>query len=366
MRITAQLIHGETDSHLWAKSYDRDLEDILTLQSEVARAIVDGIQFSLTPEQEERLTPRSRVDLEAYDAYLLGRHHWNQRSRDSLSLALGYFQGAIQRDPTFARAYAGLADTYLMMEIYSHSPPKDVHPTAKAMARRALDIDPTLGEAHTSLAWSYFTYDFDWTSAEDGFQQAIRLSPGYATAHHWYGVFLSAVGRFEDARAMMAQARELDPLSPVILAQLAFPSFSEGDMDGASNAYRSAIAKFPGFPMPHTGLARSLLVSGAYQEAMGEIELAEPMMRNGLLGMAYGYLGRTREAQEILLSLAALSRDRHVPATEFVYVYTGLGQKERALQDLGPGLVEAGLHRRARAASLARSCWKFSPLPKRG
>jgi serine/threonine-protein kinase len=211
------------------------------------------------------------------------------------------------------------------------------------MALRALEIDPSLGEAHTSLAWSAFTYDFDWAEADRKFQQAIQFSPGYATAHHWYGVFLSAMGDIDRARAEMAQALELDPFSPVIHAQVAFPDFSSGEMEKAIDTYRRALAKFPGFQIAVTGVCRCLVAIGAYEEAIAECQLAEPVGKDGLLGMAYGFSGRTMEAQAALQNLDRMSRDGWVPAANYVYVYIGLGDKERALDWLERGYDERGI-----------------------
>lgn len=341
VRITAQLIQGETDTPLWANSYDRDLEDVLSLQRDLARAITKEIRFSLTP--EENAPAGARMNSEAYDAYLLGRHYVNQRTREGLERAESHFESALKLDPDFAQAYAALADTHILKEVYANSLPTAVHLTAKRLALKALEIDPTLGEAHTSLAWIAFTLEFDWPEAQRRFEEAIRLSPGYATAHHWFGIYLSAMGRFDRARAEMALALALDPMSPIIVTQTAFPLFSAGEYQKAMEIYRNAIQRFPDFRMPHTGLARCLVVTGAYDEALREIALSEQGPNEGLLGMLYGFLGRTTEARQVLERLTRRSRKAYVPAREYTFVYIGLGDNEKAMDWLERAYAERGI-----------------------
>jgi eukaryotic-like serine/threonine-protein kinase len=343
VRITAQLIHGATDTHLWAESYDRSLDDILVVQRDLARAIAKEIRFSLQPDHQPGAARSVRLDRDAYDAYLLGRHYTKERSPEALERSASYFERAIEHDPAFAPAYAGLADVYSLMEVYSGAAPVTVHLKAKEMALKALAIDPSLGEAHASLAWTAFTFDFDWSSAEHHFRESIRLNPGYATAHHWYGIYLSAMGRFDQARDEMRKAVELDPLSSVIQTQSGFPLFFAGENEKAIEVYRRAARAFPASRNPHTALARSLIMKGAYNEAIAEMRMPTPTLNDGLLGMAHAFAGNTSDAHKILENLTVKSRQTHVSAQEYVWVYIGLGDKERALDWLDRAYDERGV-----------------------
>jgi len=342
VRITAQLIEGMTDTHLWADSYERELEDVLFLQRELAHAIAKEIRGSLAAEGT-RSAQATRTNSAAYDAYLLGRHYANQRSSSGLARAVSLLERAIEQDPGFAPAYAALADAYLLMEVYAASPPMAAYEKAKALSSKALQIDPTLGEAHVSLAWIAFTLEFDWAAAEANFEHAIRLSPGYVTAHHWYAVYLCAMGRIERAKAGFARALELDPFAPIVFTQTGFPYLSARDYPAALERYRMAAERFPGFRMAQTSIARTLVAAGAYEEAIAAIPSAEPQLNEGLLGMAYGLLGRTRDARAVLQELQMRSRTAYVPARDYVYVYTGLGDRPRALDWLERGYDERGI-----------------------
>jgi len=213
VRIDAQLIEASTDRHFWARSYERNLGDAIALQNEVAQAIANEIQTKLTPVEQARLAQARPVDPQAYEFYLKGRYFWNKRTDTSAQKGIEYFQQAIQKDPNYALAYAGLADAYIVRDDLS---PEEQYSKAKAMARTALQIDDGLAEAHNAMAMSLFCYDWDWPGAEKEFQRALALNPNYAQAHQWYGHFLRAMGRQNSARAEIKRAHELDPLSLVI------------------------------------------------------------------------------------------------------------------------------------------------------
>src|SRR5438552_2878190 len=223
VRITAQLIQTPADRHLWAESYEGDLHDTLALQKKVARAIAEHIRIELTPKEQAVLKNAKVVNPEAYEAYLKGRYFWNKRTADGLKKAIDYFNQAIEKDPNYAQAYTGLADSYALLGDWEYGilAPKEAFPRAKAAATKALALDNTLGEAHTSLAFSLDLFDWDWASAEREFRRAIELNPGYATAHHWYAWHLSEMGRNREAIAEMRKAQNLDPLSLIISADVA-------------------------------------------------------------------------------------------------------------------------------------------------
>ena len=213
VRITAQLIHASTDEHLWAKSYERDLKDVLFLQSEVARAIAQEIEVRLTDREESLLIRSQQVNPEAHEAYLRGRYFWSKRSPDASRKAIASFERAFDIEPGFALAYAGLADIYSVMGGWGFAPPSETWPHAKDAALKALELDPSLAEAHASLGLVLQYYERDWSGAETEFKRATELNPNYAAAHLWYADFLSSRNRFGEAVAKYQRARELDPLS---------------------------------------------------------------------------------------------------------------------------------------------------------
>ncbi|MGA2647420.1 MAG: winged helix-turn-helix domain-containing protein, partial [Candidatus Sulfotelmatobacter sp.] len=223
VRITAQLIEASTDKHLWSQSYEGGLRDTLALQNRVASAIADQIRINLTPQEQAALKNAKVVKPEAYESYLKGRYFWNKRTADGLKAARAYFDQAIEEDPKYAQAYSGLADTYALLGDWQYAvmTPKEAFPKAKAAAIQALELDSTLGEAHNSLAFVLDGFDWDLDSGGKEFRRAIELSPGYATAHHWYAWHLSLLGRYDEAIAEMKKAENLDPLSLIINADLA-------------------------------------------------------------------------------------------------------------------------------------------------
>src|SRR5437667_2539626 len=222
VRITAQLIDASKETHLWAESYERGLRDVLTLQAEVAQAIAREVQVKLTPEERAHLAQVRRVDPEAYEAYLKGRYHWNRHSAEGFGKAVQYFQEAIAKDPTYAAAYTGLADCFSILGMWGLVPPDEGCGKAKVLALQSLELDPSLAEAHVSLAWATMFYDYDFVAAEREFERSFELNPRNATAHHFFGFYLGLMGRYEEGYTELKRAIRLDPHSGVIHCSLGF------------------------------------------------------------------------------------------------------------------------------------------------
>jgi len=335
VRISAQLINASTDTHLWAESYDRDLRDILALQSEVARAIAGEIQITLTPREEAQLGRTRPVNREAYEAYLKGRYYWNRRTPEGVKKGAEYFLQAIERDPTYAGAYAGLADSAGVAGFWGVVCPEDGCGKGKVAARKALMIEET-AEAHASLGWSVLHYDFDYLSAIREFQWAIALNPNYATAHQWYGQCLTYMGCFEEATVETSYALELDPLSLIIHTGHAAIFWVSRKWDHAIELCNKGLELDPNFAVLHWLLAHVYQGACAYDEAILERQRAVELFGGGSpfavaeLGGTYAAAGKTTEARQILKALHDLSKSQYVSAHAFALIHTGLREIDEA------------------------------------
>ncbi len=270
IRITAQLIYAPSDRHLWGESYERDLSDVLVLQSEVARAIADEIEIKLTPQDQTRLATARPVNSEAYELYLKGRYYWNKMSGPAVTRAAEYFSKAIALDGSYAPVYVGLADCYLRQADLGNSPPSEAYGRAKTATLRALEIDNELAEAHASLAVIRADYDWDWEGAETEFRRALELDPKHVNAHQWHAVFLAKLGRFKEAFPEIAIAKELDPLSlPVATSAGSILRYARR-YDEAIEELRRAIDLEPSFKFTHVELAEVYELKGMFQEAASE------------------------------------------------------------------------------------------------
>ena len=338
VRITAELVDARDDKHLWSESYDGDLRDTLTLQHEVARAIAEQIRISLNARERAALRQDKVVDPQAYEAYLKGRYFWNKRTGDDFRKASEFFNQAIERDPGYARAFSGLADTYALMGDWEYGvlAPMEALPRAKAAAIKALQLDNTLGEAHTSLAFLLDAFDWDVTSAETEFRRAIELNPGYATAHHWYAWHLSVRGRNREAIAEMRKAQTLDPLSLIINADFAELLVIAGSTEEAIEQSRKTIELNADFPLAHNQLGVAYLASGRRAEAVGELQRAVQLSGGSPtctanLARAFANSGRTEEARHLLGDLKKRSQSGYSNATEIATVYAALGDHAEAM-----------------------------------
>jgi len=362
VRITAQLIQAVDDKHLWAKSYKGDLRDTLTLQTQVARAIAEEIRMELTPHEQAVFKNLNRVDAEAYEAYLKGRYFWNKRTAEGLKKAMDYFSQAIEMDPTYAQAYTGLADTFALMGDWEYGvlPPAEAFPKAKAAATKALALDNTLGEAHTSLAFVLDLFDWDWAAAEREYKQAVDLSPNYATAHQWYAWHLIVLGRNSEAIAEMRRAESLDPLSLIISADMADVLLVARRYDESIQQSRKTMEMDPRFAVTHYQLGQAFLQKHMYNEGIAELQKAIGFSggnRTFRSNLAYAYAasGRRNEALEILNGLKNRSDNGFSNASEIALIYVGLGEKDQAMSWL-----EKAYGERSNPSVLMRPC--FDPI----
>ncbi len=337
VRLTAQLIHARTDRHLWAESYERDLRDTVTLQSEVARAVANKIRVQVTPQEQTHLAQTRSVNTEAYTAYLMGRYFWNQRTEEKLRKAIEYFEDAIKKDVNFAPAYSGLADSYGLFGFsqYAALPPGEAERRAEAAARKALELDDTLAEAHTALGSIQHRSKWNWVEAEREFRRAVELNPNYSPAYQFYALCLSSVGRQQEALAAIRRALELEPASPIMNAAAARQLIFARQYDVAIEQLQKALELEPNFMVAHVRLGLVYEQKGMYQNAVAELNQARtPSKDNPLviaaLGHAYALSGNRKRAQELLAELKQLSKKRYVSGYDMAVIYSGLREPDQA------------------------------------
>jgi TolB-like protein/DNA-binding winged helix-turn-helix (wHTH) protein len=347
VRITAELVQVSTDHHLWADTYESQIGDVLTLQNRVSLAIVDEIRINLSPEDKQRLAKNPSVSPEAYEDYLRGRYYWNRRSGEGFTKAIEYFQEATRKDPQYALAYAGLADCYGIIgaTIYGTVPAAEAAPKAKAAAIRALEIDPSLAEAETSLATAKFNYDWDWSGASDGFKRAIQLDPKYATAYQRYSLYLIAMGRFDDSFEQIKRARDLDPLSISINSSFGWRLYLARQYDRSIAQLRDTLEMDPSYEWAHLILGQAYEQKGEYNLALGELRKAVELSHNSPLMVsavahAFAVSGNQGEAQKLLAQLIIQSHKQYVSPYYIAIVYLGLGKNDLAMTWLEKALVD--------------------------
>ncbi|MCH9001762.1 MAG: protein kinase [Planctomycetes bacterium] len=346
VRITAQLIEAASDRHLWAESYVRDVRDILALQGEVARAIAQEIKITLTGDERTRLTSTRRINRLAHEAYLKGRYHWNKFNEQDFKKALDYFRQAIGYDPTYAAAYAGLADSYGILANTGSLAPEKAFPKAKSFAQKALELDETLAEAHASLGGILVTHDWNFAAAEVEFLRAIQLQPGNATAHHWYAVLvLMPLGRFEDAHAQIQRAKELDPLSLLVNNAVGWIYYFQREYDKAIDAATETLEMQSAFSAGHELLGACYTEKGMYEKAIAAYQEAIALSSRhpnllASLGHAYALAGKREPALALLEELTTRSKETYVPAFFMAKLYLGLGDNARTFEWLDRAYVE--------------------------
>jgi TolB-like protein/DNA-binding winged helix-turn-helix (wHTH) protein/Flp pilus assembly protein TadD len=339
VRITVQLVRGTTDQHIWAESYERDLRDLVTLQDEVSRSIAVQIQKQIAPSSSQRLTTSAAVTPQAREDYLKGRYFWNLRSEAGYLKAIDYFQAAVNEDPQYAQAYAGLADAYALLGSLPETKIRDTAmPKAREMTLTALKLDDSLADAHTSLAFVEMHYEWKFEEAEQEFKRAIALDPSYSTAHQWYGIDLAALGRMDEAVAEAKRAREIDPLSAIINTDLAEMLYWARRYDEALQQARATVDMDPNFAHAHRVLARIYAQRQMFPEAIAEGKRSVALSSDSpwmLLDLAtiYAQAGKKTEAQDCMTRVAKNSPGGVLPdAGSAVELYAEFGDLDRAFK----------------------------------
>ncbi|PYK72543.1 MAG: hypothetical protein DME44_04125 [Verrucomicrobia bacterium] len=337
VRVNVQLINALNDAHLWADTYDRKLTDIFAVESEIAKNIAETLQAKITGSEKNSIAKAPTANPEAYELYLKGRFFWNKRSGVDLRKAIEFFNQAIAKDPSYALAYAGMADSYLLLPNYGGAPTADVVPPARAAVTKALELDDSLAEAHASLGL-LDTLDLRLERAITHFERAVQLKPNYATAHHWLGLGHLSLGHFDQAIVEGKRATELDPLSVIINADLAWTYASAHRLDEAEAQARKTLEIDPRFFLAHYYLGGVHQAKGQLPEAISEFRQAFDLNGDSyslaMLGQAYARTGNKVEAQKILARLNEEAKSRHVAPYAWALLYLGLGDKNRALDEL--------------------------------
>ncbi len=337
VRIVAQLIDAHNEGHLWAETYDKEMTQIFAVQSDVAKEIASALKAKLSSAEKERIDRRQTESTEAYQLYLKGRFYWNKRRGRDLEMATDYFKQALEKDPNYALAYAGLAQTFVLFPEYAGLPAKEYFPRAEAAARRALELDENLAEAHSVLGLVRLQYAWDWSGAEREFKKAIELNPNFPTAHHWYNIMLGCVGRLDEAMNEIRRAQELDPLSLIINENVGAVFYSMRRYDEAIGQHKKTLELDQNFAGCHSALGDAYCQKGMFAEAIAEHQKVRVLSESGPyglgpLGYAYARSGRVNEAKQVLNQLLAFSKQGYVVSYGIASVYNGLGVRNGALQ----------------------------------
>jgi len=340
VRITAQLIQANPERHLWARTYERDLRDVLAIQGEVAQAVAREVRVKVTPLEQTRLVRARAVNPEAYEACLKGRYFNHRQTREDTLKANDYFVRAIEADPSYAPAYAGLADNYTWATFgFLGVRPKEAFAKAEQAATRALELDDTLAEAHSSLAYVRYVTKRDWETGEKGFQRALEMNPNLVTAHESYALCLMTMGRFEESIAEFERALDLDPLSVVLNVELGSPYYFAGKHAQAMKQFRKALELDQNFPLAHFNLGLSFTQLRRYDDAIKEFQTALAGERENAiflapLGYCYAVAGKRAEALQVLASLRHRGEKEYISEFLLAMLYTGLHENEQAITAL--------------------------------
>jgi tetratricopeptide (TPR) repeat protein len=333
LSISAELMDARDNSHIWGEQYNRKLTDLLALQQEIARDMSEKLRLKLSGEEQKRLTKSYTESNEAYQLYLKGRYYWNKQTEDGLKKAIEYFGQAIDKDPNYALAYTGLADSYWSMSD-AYLPTKEAMPKAEAAAIKAVAIDDSLAEAYTSLAMVKYGYRWDWSGAEREFKRAIELNSNYPTAHHQYGWYLAYLGREAEALTEVKQAQRLDPLSLMINVDINAPFYLMRQYDQSIEQSRKVIEMEPNFFLAHYTVGLASARKGDFDQAIVELQKARTLEDKPwiveALGYAYAASGRRGEAQKLVDELKEQAKRRQVPPYWIAMMYVGLGEKDEA------------------------------------
>jgi serine/threonine-protein kinase len=336
VRITLELLRAQDERQLWSTTYDRVIDDIFEVQSDIARQVTDRLGVTLLEGERSRLSAQPTENHEAYTLYLKGRYFWNKRTEENIQIGLDYFQQAVDLDPGYSLAWAGIADMWIARGWYSRLAPRETFPKAKHAAMRALEFDSTLAEVHASMAHIHLEFDYDWDAAEREYRRAIELDPTYPIAHHWYGGFLSAMGRHEEALQHAETARTLDPLSLIIQTWVGLRYYFAGKYESAIAEYLKALELDRDFAPAHWHLGWAYEQTGRFEEGVSEAKRALAIDGGSLLylaslGHAYAKAGMENEARATLARLAQASTNRHVSAYHVAVIHIALGDPNAGL-----------------------------------
>jgi TolB-like protein/Tfp pilus assembly protein PilF len=345
VRITVRLLAVGSGASLWSGQFDQPSTDVLAAQDAIADGVIGALALRLSGDERVLLAKRPAVHPDAYQLYLKGRYHWNQRSEAGLRKATEYFAQAIAADPGYARAFSGLADAYTALGYTSYLAPGDAFPKAKQAALRALELDSTLPEPHASMGYVRLYYDWDWVDADKELRRSIALNPNYPTAHHWHAVYLTAMGQFDQARAAIVRAQELDPTSLSINTDLGFLLYYSRQYDAAIKQLATVLDMNRDFPLAHLWLGRAYQEKAMYDEAIASFRRTETVLRGwpvalAAIGHVQGISGRRGDARHTLEELRRLGRERYVTPYGVALIHAGLGERQQALAWLERALAD--------------------------
>ena len=346
LRVTVQMIDAAKDRHLWAESYDRELMDAFSIQSEISKAVADELKVRILPSEKTRLEQKPTEDTEAYSLYLKGRIYWSERTKEGVERAVRYFTEATKRDPNFARAYAGLADCLMIQENWGFIPPEEAHEKRMAYVKKALQLDDSIAEAHAALGTILGSIDWDLKGAERELKRAIELNPNYATAHQSYGFgILSPQGRLDEAVAQLKEAERLDPLSPIIATNFGDMLLQAGRVAEAENQYRKVLASTPDFAYAHSRLGLALVKESRYDEAISEMKKSIDLSgRLGHVGSdliyAYRVMGRQEDAERLLAEVEQMVKQMYVSNVDLAMANGAAGKNDIAMELLEKAAAE--------------------------
>ena len=346
LRVSVNLVAVSSGRQLWSERFDREAADVFAIQDDIAQRVVAALELELAGDREQRLVSQQTIDLEAYHCYLKGRHQWGQRTESSLKKSIELFRQTIEADPSYARAWAGMADAYTLLGLYGSQPPRVVMPKAREAAERALELSPDLAEAHVSLACVLALYEWRWEDARRAFEKALALDPKYATGHHWFAMnHLVPLGRFDEALVHALEAQRLDPLAPAVSVGVGLVAYFDGRFDDAVQELRRVVEFEPGFAAGRFFLGRALVevdeLDGAVAELRQAVELSGRSAETvAALAHASSRRGEVEEARALLAELEERARSAYVASSLLAQIHAGLGERSRAIDCLEQALEE--------------------------
>jgi serine/threonine protein kinase/Tfp pilus assembly protein PilF len=345
LRIGTELVDVATGSQLWGAQYDCKPGDIFSIQDEISNEISEKLRLKLTRAEKKRLAKRQTDDADAYRLYLKGLHHWNRWTEEGFYKAIEYFQQAVDKDPGYALAYSGLADSYVLLGWNSYLPPKDAFPKAKLAATRALQLDPDLGEAHTPLAALMWLHDWQWQDAEREFKHSLALNPAYPTANHWYAEYVMTMGRQLEAIARMKKSQDLDPLSLIISVAIGWAFYNDRRYDDAIEQLRRTVELDPNYPVTYWIMGLLHRKMGRFEPAIADGEKGVQLsggsiLMRAALAQTFAAAGKKKNAIQILDELTKLARQKYVASYYLAGIHIGLGEDDLALEYLQKSFEE--------------------------